>query len=153
MITARVSLTGFDQASVTWHHFCSVTGSVPTIIHYAVWIGSQNPNLEAKRSAMTLTKRRKRFEVAAFLMLAPSIRTQSYSISKHTRLAAQSLLFLHSSPEPLLGGPSVALTPLATTQQSPQLQKAASQKRPPCNLLLLLPTRGPRTTANPSSRD
>lgn len=81
MITAWVPLMRFDHAPVTWHHFCSITGSVPTTIHYAVRIGSQNPNLEAKRSAMTLTERRKCFEVAAFLMLAPSIWTQSYLIS------------------------------------------------------------------------
>lgn len=143
---------GFDHASVTWHRFCSVTGSVPTIIHYAVRTGSQNPNLEAKRSAMTLTERRKCFEVAAFLMLAPSIWTQSYSISR----------YLPSSPKPPLPPRQPRATawwPLGGTRTSsnsstaPQLQKAASQKCPRGNLLLLLPARGPRTTANPSSRD
>lgn len=142
----------FDHAPVTWHHFCSITGSVPTTIHYAVRIGSQNPNLEAKRSAMTLTERRKCFEVAAFLMLAPSIWTQSYLISGYPP----------GSPKPPLPPwqpRSTAWRPLGSTRTSsnssatPQLQKAASQKCPRGNLLPLLPARGPRTTANPSSRD
>lgn len=121
---------GIGPVPLTWHHFCSITGLVAIVRCYALCTASQDLNLDAWRSEMALTGRRKCLEVSAFLPSAPAMCTQSCSIPQYPHPAAQSLF-----PCPM---DWVAPSPLANCSES----KSSFLKYHCWNLFLLLPARG-----------